>query len=53
MISGVPTDTIIDALDEDDNIIQQKLQEIIADIDQQKELLNFESEEENPLKKDQ
>ena len=46
MIGGVPTDLIIDALDEDENIIQQKLQEIDVDIEQQKDLLNFESDEE-------
>jgi hypothetical protein len=45
-IGGVPTDNIIEALDEEEDIIARKLQEINEANDPEKDILNVDTDEE-------
>ena len=48
-IGGVPTDNIIEVLDEEEDIIESKLDEINEAKDPEKDILNVETDEETNI----
>jgi hypothetical protein len=48
-IGGVPTDNIIEVLDEEEDIIESKLDEINEAKDPEKDILNVETDEETEI----
>ena len=46
-IGGVPTDNIIEVLDEEEDIIEKKLRDIDVKREPEKDILNVETDEEN------
>lgn len=48
-IGGVPTDNIIEVLDEEEDVIESKLQEINEAKDPEKDILNVDTDEETNI----
>lgn len=48
-IGGVPTDNIIEVLDEEEEVIESKLQEINEAKDPEKDILNVDTDEETNI----
>ena len=46
-IGGVPTDNIIEVLDEEEEVIEKKLRDINVNKEPEKDILNVETDEEN------